>query len=410
MKLYHVHVSVAIGALTLGLSGCAGDPASGLTIVDEDPSDGPLVGLDADQMARFDEGDARFEDVFREATGLGPLYIRHACSSCHADDARGPGAVTKMIVVEVDGVTPATDQSALPFGHTVRPQLAADATQPLAPPEGPENVLVTRRFGPPVFGRGYLEAIADEEIERVAGEQAVRGDAIHGRINRVAWQSEPNPDQPYHAFVPGSIGLIGRFGLKARIATLDEFTADAYQGDMGITSPLRPVELDNPDGLADDRLAGVDIDAETVNLTADYVRFLRIPERGAAGARGQRLFSEVLCAVCHVPSLRTRDDYPIEQLADVDALIYSDLLLHDMGDTLADGLVEGEAGPRDWKTAPLMGLRHMVSYLHDGRAATIDAAITGHRGPGSEANEAIDRFEALGDSDRDALVSFVEGL
>jgi len=392
------------------LCACAEDPLAGLTVVGEDPSDGPLSGLDEAQMARFDEGDARFEEVFREATGLGPLYIRHSCASCHEDDGRGPGAVTKMIVVEADGVTPAADQSALPHGHTARTQLAADATEPVAAPTDAADVLVTRRFGPPVFGRGYLEAITDAEIERVAAEQALRSDAIHGRINRVAWQSEENASQPYHVYGPGSVDLIGRFGLKARIATIDEFAADAYQGDMGITSPLRPAEVDNPEDLLDDRLPGVDIDAETVNATADYVRLLRIPVREDSDARGAALFAQALCAVCHVPSMRTHSDYPIAQLADIDAPIYSDLLVHDMGDALADGIAEGEAGPRDWKTAPLIGLRHMASYLHDGRASTVAEAIEGHRGAGSEANQAVDRFDALAADDRAALLAFVEGL
>jgi CxxC motif-containing protein (DUF1111 family) len=397
-------------AVLLGTWGCAQDPLDGLTVVGEDPTDRPLRGLDDGWMARFDSGDVHFERVFRDTTGLGPLYIRHACASCHEADGRGPGAITKMVVVGADGVTPSDDQSALPFGHTARTQLAADATQPIVPPEGADDVLVTRRFGPPVFGRGYLEAIADAEIERIALEQAARTDLIHGRINRVAWQSEANEGSPFHAYGPGSADLIGRFGLKARIATVDEFVADAYQGDMGITSPLRPEELANPEGLGDDLLAGVDVDAEAVNDTADYVRLLRIPERPAPDASGASLFEEVLCAVCHVPAMRTRDDYPIPQLAGIDAPIYSDLLLHDMGDGLADGIVEGEAGPRDWKTAPLVGLRHMTSFLHDGRAGSVAEAIAAHRSTGSEANDSIDRYDELSADEQAALLGFVEGL
>ena len=101
-----------------------------------------------------------------------------------------------------------------------------------------------------------MEAVLDSEIERVEREQAARTDGIHGRINRVTYASEPNPDDLARTYAKGDAGLIGRFGLKARIATLDDFTADAFQGDMGITTPLRPVELPNPDGLTDDRQAG----------------------------------------------------------------------------------------------------------------------------------------------------------
>lgn len=383
------------------------DPLEGLTVVDEDPSDNPLRGLDAHWEERFFAGDVHFEAVFRPSQGLGPLYIRHSCGSCHAEDARGPGAVRKMVVVEADG-TASPDQSALPWGHTERPQLTAGATQGIVAPES--GALVTRRFGPAVFGRGYLEAVRDDEIERLEREQAMRTDGISGRINRVPWTSEANPDQPFHVYGPGDEGLVGRFGLKARVATVDEFVADAYQGDMGITSPLRPAELPNPDGMTDDERPGVDVRADTVNLVADYVRLLALPDRAEPDARGATLFEEVRCAVCHVPSLRTRDDYPVPQLAGVDAPLYTDLLLHDMGADLADGLVEHGAGEREWKTAPLIGLRHLRNYLHDGRASTVEEAIRLHAGPGSEAGDSIDRFEALAPADRQALLDFVSAL
>jgi CxxC motif-containing protein (DUF1111 family) len=317
--------------------------------------------------------------------------------------------VRKFVVIEPDG-TPAADQSALPWGHTERAQLAAGATVGIVAPEDDATVRVTQRFGPPVFGRGYVEAVRDDEIERVEREQAARTDGISGRINRVPWTSAASPDQPFHAYGPGDEGLIGRFGLKARIATLDEFTADALQGDMGITSPLRPFELPNPEGLADDERPGVDVDLETTGLTADYVRLIAIPERVEPDLLAAGLFDEVLCAACHLPSLRTRDDYPIPELAGIDAPIYTDLLLHDMGSELADGLAEHDASASEWKTPALMGLRHLRTYLHDGRARTIEEAILMHAGPGSEANGSVEAFEALPEADRQALLDFVSGL
>ena len=90
-----------------------------------------------------------------------------------------------------------------------------------------------------MFARGYMEAITDAEIERVAAEKAAGG-VVSGRINRVTYASQANPDQRFNRHQPGDTGLIGRFGLKARIATVDEFAADAFQGDRGLTSPLRP--------------------------------------------------------------------------------------------------------------------------------------------------------------------------
>jgi CxxC motif-containing protein (DUF1111 family) len=392
--------------LVLFAAACT-DPLDGLIIVGEDPSDNPIAGIDGAWMVRFDLGDAAFEAPFRESQGLGPLYIRHACTSCHVDDARGPGMVRKMAILEAGVLSP--DQSALAFGPTVRPLLAAGATQPIMPPDG-ADVWITERFGPAVFGRGYLEAIEDAEIERMEAEQASGEDGVTGRVHRVSFASEANPDQPFHSHARGDAGLIGRFGLKARLATLDDFAADAYQGDMGITSPLRPDELPNPDGLTDDALAGADIDLETLNLAADYVRLLAIPRRGEAPPSSLALFDEVGCARCHAPSLHTRADYPIAELADIDAPVYTDLLLHDMGEGLADGQRDGDATPREWRTAPLMGLRHLRFYLHDARAATIEEAILMHASEGSEANASIARFEALSEDDRAELIGFVESL
>jgi CxxC motif-containing protein (DUF1111 family) len=179
---------------------------------------------------------------------------------------------------------------------------------------------------------------------------------------------------------------------------------------MGVTSPLRPVELANPDGLTDDLKEGEDVTLETVNLVADYMRLLELPARAPADERGQTLFAKVDCAVCHVPSLKTRADYPIALLAGIDAPIFTDLLLHDLGPDLADGLADESAASVAWKTAPLIGLRHFNAYLHDGRARTIEQAILLHDGPGSEAAASVAAFRALSFEDRAALIDFVRSL
>jgi CxxC motif-containing protein (DUF1111 family) len=198
--------------------------------------------------------------------------------------------------------------------------------------------------------------------------------------------------------------------LKARIATIDEFTADALQGDMGITSPLRPTEIPNPDGLTDDLKPGIDVTAESVNRRAMYVRLTAIPTRSGSREAGRAVFERTGCAACHVPSLKTSSDYPIRLLADIDAPVFTDMLLHDMGDDLADGVVEGEAGPRDWRTAPLIGLRFDKSYLHDGRAHTLEEAVLLHDGAGSEAAASVASFRTLSPADHDALLAFVGSL
>ena len=375
----------------------------------DDPFDVPAAGLTAAQLDTFNVGDALFDLPLRDHDGLGPLYTRTSCGACHSDGARGPGLVQKMVVVEADGSTPDPDQSRLPFGHTVHPLATDDTLTPILPPADDASVKVTVRIGPPVLGRGYLEAVADQEIERVAAEQATRTDGIHGRINHVVYASEANPDVRYHSYKPGD-EVIGRFGLKARIGTIDDFTADAFQGDMGITSPLRPVEFPNPNGVTDDLKPGIDVGIDSVNHRADYIRTIAIPARAATDARGAALFNRVQCAACHVPAMKTRADYPIAPLAGIDAPIFTDLLLHDLGASRADGLNEAEASGRDWRTAPLIGLRFNRQFLHDGVASTIEEAILTHGGPDSEAYGSVTAFQALSPADQAALVEFVSSL
>jgi CxxC motif-containing protein (DUF1111 family) len=396
--------------LVLAVAAC-GEPA-GPPAPDAPPSstlvnasDVPIDGLSSEDIARFNDGDALFDLPFRPADGLGPLYIRTACSSCHAEGSRGPGLVQKMVVVEADGVTPAVDQSALAFGHTVRQGMAAGATMAIAPP-ALGDVKVSIRLGPPVLGRGYVEAVDEAELVRLEAEQARRTDGIHGAIGRAPFASLPNPDTSFGSFRQGEV-VIGRLGLKSRIASIDDFTADAFQGDMGLTTPMRPAELVNPDGLVDDRRAGIDLDLGHVDRVAFYLRRIAIPRRVGLTDQGAALFEQTACAACHVPSLRTRASYPIAQLAGIDAPIYSDLLLHDMGAALADGMTDGGASATAWRTAPLIGVRFQSSYLHDGRAQSVTEAVLAHDG---EAREAARAFSALPLADQRTLIDFVEAL
>jgi CxxC motif-containing protein (DUF1111 family) len=259
------------------------------------------------------------------------------------------------------------------------------------PPDG-VPLRVSARVGPAVFGRGWIEAVDDAAIVAQESAQAAQG-VVSGRANRLA------------------NGRVGRLGVKARVADLDAFTADAFHGDMGLTSPRFPAEVPNPDGLADDLLPGVDLTDETVRLTAGYVRRLAIPARRPADAHGRALFASVGCADCHTPALRTRADFSVRAMAGRDAEVYADLLLHDMGAALADGVAgEGIATEREWRTAPLLGMRFARSFLHDGRARSVAEAVRAHGAPDAESHTAARRFEALAPSDRAALLTFVEGL
>jgi CxxC motif-containing protein (DUF1111 family) len=386
----------------LTLAGCAtpepaapaAEPAAAppLRRVVEDPSDAPIPGLDPESLALFEEGDARFERPFREAQGLGPLYIHRACTNCHEHDARGPGTVRRI-------ARSGENAPALPFGDVVRPRTTAGARTPIRAPEHPA-IRETIRLPPAVFGRGYLEAIPEATILAHEAAQAARDDGIHGRAARLA----------------GREGAIGRFGHKARETSLEEFIADALHGDMGLTSPRRPEELPNPDGLRDDARPGIDVSEADIRLLAGYVRLLAIPRREAIErgdeivSRGAALFEQVRCAVCHVPSMRTRADHEHPALRDVEVALYTDLLLHDLGEGLADGIAEGAANGRQWRTAPLIGIRHLRALLHDGRASTIREAIEAHASPGSEANDSVARFRALSADEQLALIEFVRAL
>jgi CxxC motif-containing protein (DUF1111 family) len=353
-----------------------------------DRASAPLLALAEEELARFKQGDALFEAVVRASDGLGPLYVRDSCAACHVEDGRGPGFVTKM---GVRGEETAELRRLFPYGTTERPYLAAGATIPLLAPQD-DRVTVSRRLPPAVFGRGYLEAIADQDIERLAERAATRRGSARGRLSRL------------------KDGAIGRFGVKARIATLEQFVVDALGSDMGLSTPAQPAEPPGPEGLRDDDKPGVDFSAEQVALLRDYLLGLAIPARRASSPQGQALFQRVGCADCHEPGLQTRRDYPVAALAGVAAEVYTDLLLHDMGRARSDGQHEEGAKPQEFRTAPLIGLRFLPSLLHDGSAKTVLEAVLAHGGPDSEGRDAARAFSGLTQPEQAALVSFVEAL
>jgi len=401
-------ITFAASMLAVVLGGC-NQPEPPPTKVKEDATDLPLRNADDTLRARFTVGDTTFDRVFLPADGLGPNYIRSSCSGCHGKAVKGPGVVQKMALVDADGFTPAADQSALQYGHTVRPYFEGGATVPLMPPTN-SHLKLSLRVGIAVVGRGYMEAVSDDEILRVEAEQAARGDEIHGQVNRVVFHSQPNTDSRFPTHQLNDANLIGRFGLKARNVSLDDFAADASQGDMSITSPMRPTELANPSNAVDDFKTGIDADLAFINELADYMRLIEIPRRETPDDHAVALFATAKCAACHVPTLHTRADYPFAPLANIDAPIYTDLLIHDMGAALADGIVDESAGPRQWRTAPLIGLRHFRSFMHDGRAKSVAEAITAHGAADSEARGSAAAFSSLSPADQAALIAFVESL
>jgi CxxC motif-containing protein (DUF1111 family) len=360
-----------------------------------EPGD-PLGGLTRDERQRFERGKEVFERTFEPKTGLGPLFNANACGECHEDPAAGgPGDEIEIhaTALREDGACdPLIDRG----GPIVQQQVTPELRAALGIEEEPVPAGATatgRRTTPDVLGFGLLDAVPEAEILARADPDDRDGDGVSGRPNR---------------FVDGRLG---RFGRKAFVPTLRQFNDGAFNLEQGITNPVAPTEetvagRPVPDGV--DLAADPEITQEDLDLTDAFVRFLAPPAPQAPAwrtARARRLFREIGCASCHVPSLRT-GDHGVSALRRRAVDAYTDLLLHDMGPELADVCL-GLAAPSEFRTEPLMGLRLSASFLHDGRAASIEEAIRLH---GGEAAGSRDRFKGLSEADRKRLLQFLGSL
>lgn len=367
-----------------------------------DVFDAPLEGLSTDQLAAFARGDKAFSHLFGTVEGLGPIFNQPSCERCHAGDGRGNPRTILIRFGRTAG--PITD----PILSEGGPQLQDHSIPGVQPEVLPAGVAESPRTGPPIFGIGLIEAIQDSEILKYEDPLDLDGDGISGKANRVA-----APD-----YVGGGTGHLGRFGRKAGVAFLLQQVVNAYHQDIGITTDFLPIENGHPQsgGVVRDDAADPELPASVVQDVVFYVRTLAPPARGertSSVLRGETVFNEVGCASCHVPSMRTGPN-PVAALAGKNVVLYSDLLLHDMGPDLADNLNEGSATGTEWRTAPLWGLRLVgeflggnPSYLHDGRASDLTQAIQFHKG---EADSARTRFFLRTTSDRQALLDFLGSL
>jgi len=270
----------------------------------------------------------------------------------------------------------------------------------------PENLQISPRVAPGVFGVGLLEAVPERTIVDRADPADEDGDGISGRANRVA-----------DARAGGR--ALGRFGWKADVPTVEQQNAGAFNGDIGITSPIFEDEACPP---GQRKCAGAktggrpEIDADKLDRVTFYTRTLAVPARRDVGRRatdaGERHFRQLGCESCHLPELRTGDS-DVAGLEDQLIRPYTDLLLHDMGPALADGRPDGLASGSEWRTAPLwgIGLVSVVNghtrFMHDGRARNLTEAILWH---GGEAHPARERFRKLPARQRRELVQFLESL
>lgn len=421
--------------------------AGGETTVDNRSSRAftlPAANLDEEELARHAVGDRLFEANFVSAPatvnpGLGPLFNNASCLGCHSKNGRGmpvvgaSGTLRSQMLVRISledektsdfetllrgprpvpgfglqvqdhgtyGQQPEAkvqltwqeESLALDDGTVISLRRPVFSLQGGPEVQGTEKLASSLRQTPPIFGLGLLEAVTDAEILSWEDPEDKNQDGISGRAQRV-WDERMQRVR------------LGRFGWKAGAPDLLTQTAAAFAEDMGLSNPYFP-EADGRHELS----------LEELSDTAFYMQSLGVPAAigldAPAVQRGEVLFKELLCASCHRPEMQTAEDTPIRALRKQTFEAYTDLLLHDMGEGLADHRQDFLASGREWRTPPLwgLGLTHTVlprsGFLHDGRARTIEEAILWHDG---EARVSQKRYRALSKIERRDLLSFLKSL
>jgi CxxC motif-containing protein (DUF1111 family) len=267
-------------------------------------------------------------------------------------------------------------------------------------------------------GLGLIDSIQDREIlARQAATQGARTAlGIAGRPNR-----------------SGNDGTITRFGWKAQNKSLTMFSGEAYNVEMGITNELFPTATEEdpacngPNKPEPNDVTRMDSDDEVnqsffnpLHILADWMQFTLlmrftdgpqpVPNPSPSAIRGRQLFSDTGCALCHTPTMQTAPVMNSAVLQNRPVNLFSDLLLHDMGAGLADGVSQGQASPSEFRTTPLWGVGQRIFFLHDGRTSDLIEAIRAHRSNGSEANAVVEAFSDLQVSDKQAILDFLRSL
>lgn len=377
--------------------------------------------------------------------GLGPLLNSRSCSGCHFKDGRGSAPISSsdrstgfLIRLSVPGM----DAHGGPLGDpTFGGQLQDLAIQNVSP-EGEVQITYTEiagtypdgtpyslrdpqyniqfNYGAPgaglmtsprvanqMCGLGFFEAIDESTLLALADEGDANGDGISGRANYV-WD------------VASQTTKIGKFGWKANQPNLLQQTAGAFVGDMGLTSTLFPndecTSAQNDCTAAPNGGSPEVTDASMAKILL-YTRSLAVPARRdwdePTVLKGKQLFMESDCGKCHVPKLTTGTHPDIAALSNQTIRPYTDLLLHDMGEGLADGRPDYLATGNEWRTPPLWGIglfqtvNGHTNYLHDGRARNLEEAILWH---GGEAENSKQAYMKLSSSERDAVIQFLNSL
>ena len=414
----------------------------------------PAKNLPTEKLRDFTFGNKMFNTKWVTAPasvtsldGLGPTFNRMSCAACHFKDGRGrpplsadepmKSMLIRLSVMDKNGTpiphpaygkqlndrgihgVPAEGMAKI-FYDEIAGQYADGTPYSLRKPNYEfiemafgslgDDVMFSPRVAPAVHGMGLLEAIPENLILSFADPDDANGDGISGRPNYI-WDKVNQKTS------------LGRFGWKANVATLHEQDAAAALGDIGITTSLFPDEnclpaqkecQDAPNGNSekgDPEMS--DKQLEKMNF---YVSTLAVPARRDVTLdsikRGAGLFERAGCAKCHIPKART-GHHTIPALANQDIQPFTDLLLHDMGENLADNRPDGQATGREWRTPPLWGIglvktvnKH-TNFLHDGRARNLEEAILWH---GGEAEASQKTFKAMSKDERDALLKFLNSL
>ncbi len=360
----------------------------------------PLQGLTPDQLARFQTGKVQFMSPEDPLSGLGPVFNDTACFKCHTQGAIGGGndRLETRYGQVINGVfNPLTQfDGTLVHAKGIGLFNGVDFVGEVVPPEA--NVVTGRRVNP-LFGLGLVDAVPDESLKNLAQFEQDFTPETAGRVNVVTDVASGQP-------------VVGRFGWKCQIGTVLTFAANAYQNEMGITTPFFPTE-NAPQGdvallAANPALTNPNDTNLTPMQFADFITFLAPPPQlplSRNAQLGQVVFQGIGCAACHFPAMQTGPN-AVAALNQVDFFPYSDFLLHDMG-SLNDGISQSGATGHEMRTAPLWGARIRTSFLHDGRAKTLPDAILAHDGQGLAARNL---FANLSARERAQLVEFINSL
>ncbi|MBR9923995.1 MAG: c-type cytochrome [Gammaproteobacteria bacterium] len=417
----------------------------------------PLRNMSMTKRLDFSVGNSFFRNPWVVAPasteardGLGPLFNTNSCQGCHLKDGRGhppmgdetPIALFLRLSLPSDQAEPETleQRGALPVpnyglqlqtsaipgvqpegkliieyrprevsfadGHRVTLQEPLYSIAEPAYGELPNTLLTSPRLAPPMIGLGLLEAIPEADLMAAADPNDTDGDGISGRYNQV-WD------------VRSGTTVMGRFGWKAGEPSIEQQSMHAFAGDMGLTSRLAPqtdcMESQGCDAFADGGTP--EVSDEIADFITFYASSLAVPMRRNMDdpevIQGAETFNALGCASCHTPRHRTASDAPRAALANQEIWPYSDLLLHDMGEALADHRSEFQADGREWRTPPLWGIglaqtvNPRAGFLHDGRARTLEEAVLWH---GGEAEAATEAYRHLPADQRAELIRFLESL